>query len=411
MVQTAYLGHGPFQVVFDCHLGVSLLMMMVWYFGAPGCELQALPVVSVFAARLLVVAAILLQKAALLRCFAAAIVAERRAWPAMVFHDSRLDFDTLDPELLAQPSSTSCWKPARFQKPCGSSLLSGSSTCLTVLTTLTFQPVPLLMDALCSITINPFIGPLEKQLPASRTAPGRTRLDVTCMCLFVYCVFSLWPLAGLSMVQRNVCFKKPSRQLAEVCCNVLSATCKAKEAVLEFGPSVADVVAQRDADFNSKLCRMVESAVMLLSLPSCCGWRWTPRFAAIDRRGFLDFAEYDDLLTPESRRRYLLDEYFKNHPALCAWVLSGSALLLAIRCYLGQVPSRVFYKKKLLLWMELTATRCPALDGDLLSSVLKLGKTPATCFVGYRRKVQARVSWGVVFGGVLDSLSVGSSGL
>ena len=46
--------------------------------------------------------------------------------------------------------------------------------------------------------------------------------------------------------------------------------------------------------------------------------------------------------------------------------------------------------------MELTATRCPALDGDLLSTALKLGKTPATCFVGYRRKVQARVSWGVV---------------
>ena len=29
--------------------------------------------------------------------------------------------------------------------------------------------------------------------------------------------------------------------------------------------------------------------------------------------------------------------------------------------------------------MELTATRCPALDGDLLSTVLKLGKTRATC--------------------------------
>ena len=71
MVQTAYLGHGPFQVVFDCHLGLSLLMMMVWYFGAPGCVLQALPVLSMFAARLLVVAAILHQKAALLRCFAA----------------------------------------------------------------------------------------------------------------------------------------------------------------------------------------------------------------------------------------------------------------------------------------------------------------------------------------------------
>ena len=159
---------------------------------------------------------------------------------AMVFHDSRLDFDTLDPELLAQPSSTTCWKPARFQKPCGSSLLSGSSTCLTVLTTLTFQPVPLLMDAICSMTINPFIGPLEKQLPASRTAPGWTRLDVTCMCLSSRCtVCSLFgPSQGCRpMVQRNVCFKDHSRQLAEVCCNVLSATCKAMEAVLEFGPS------------------------------------------------------------------------------------------------------------------------------------------------------------------------------
>jgi hypothetical protein len=84
------------------------------------------------------------------------------------------------------------------------------------------------------------------------------------------------------VVQRNDYFKKPSRQLTEVCCNALSAICKAKEAVLECGPSVADVVAQRDSDFNPKLCRMVEFAVML-SRPSCCGWRWTPRFAVIDR--------------------------------------------------------------------------------------------------------------------------------
>jgi hypothetical protein len=407
MVQTAYLGPGPFQVVFDCHLGVSLMMMMVWYFGAPGCDLQALLVVSMFSARYLMVAAILLQKAALLRCFAAAIVAERRTWPAMVFHDSRLDFDTLDPELLAQPSSMTCWKPARFQKPCDSSLLSGSSTCLTALTTLTFQPVLLLMDALRSITINPFIGLLEKQLPASRTAPGRTCLDVTCVCLYMYWVLSLWPLAGLLVVQRNDYFKKSSRQLAEVCCNVLSATCKAKEAVLECGPSVADVVAQRDDDFNPKLCRMVEFAIML-SRPSCCGWRWTPRFAVIDRRGFLDFAEYDDLLTPKRRRGYLLDEYFKNHPSLCAGFTSGSALLLAIQCYLGQSPSRVFYKKKLLLWMKLTATWCPALDGDLLRTALKPGKTPATCFVGHEG---GECSLGVVFCGVLDGLLVGSSGL
>jgi hypothetical protein len=138
-------------------------------------------------------------------------------------------YDTiLDSLTLWTPS---CWRSQARRHVLGSrhdskSPVAAPLTCLLtclrpVLTTLTFQPVLLLMDALCSITINLFIGYLEKQLIASRTAPGLTRLDVTSVLvrhvfvdrvflvsqLYVFvcvlCLLSLAPRKGLSTVQRK----------------------------------------------------------------------------------------------------------------------------------------------------------------------------------------------------------------